>query len=459
MSIRKVTRKGHTRGKAIREYRRKKQRRKAGSGGNRKIKIPSAKGAELSLPRHILRDIKGISWRTNRRSRQKSNFHRGENVGNVGSDITGIRRIVTGIEGLIVGGGCREIRYRGGRKGETTAGTGNSSTNGSTEKKSGYKGEGGSKSSEGGTDAEEDRRRLIRLTIPCGRFSPRRRGLALSKSEAQSLNPPSFSGNRSIRARERETDRQGENSRGEGLVDARGGTYTVRLVGQSFLLRRSFARTARWNTLRDRRLLISAAENAAARFTVSSFLFSQLQIFGFNSQLYNNFSDALHRAQGIVAVSLLLQVGDLSNPELRTFTQQLDKIKYGGQAIEIKRFGVRELLPDTKHYMTYDGSTTMPACHETTTWIILNKPIYITKQQASIALHALRQLMQGDEKQPNAPLANNFRPPQPLHHRPVRTNIDFNVQGPKNCPTMNRDIYYKGIKSKIDRGFRSIDQA
>lgn len=79
--------------------------------------------------------------------------------------------------------------------------------------------------------------------------------------------------------------------------------------------------------------------------------------------------------------------------------------------------------------------------------------------------------MQGDEKQPNAPLANNFRPPQPLHHRPVRTNIDFNVQvycnsatcifsitkiialiliscvqGPKNCPTMNKDIYYKGIK-------------
>ncbi|KMQ98049.1 carbonic anhydrase-related protein 10-like protein [Lasius niger] len=54
--------------------------------------------------------------------------------------------------------------------------------------------------------------------------------------------------------------------------------------------------------------------------------------------------------------------------------------------MEIKRFGVRELLPDTKHYMTYDGSTTMPACHETTTWIILNKPIYITKQQASIAM-------------------------------------------------------------------------
>lgn len=38
--------------------------------------------------------------------------------------------------------------------------------------------------------------------------------------------------------------------------------------------------------------------------------------------------------------------------------------------------------------------------------------------------------MQGDAKHPKAPLGNNFRPPQPLHHRPVRTNIDFNVKHP-----------------------------
>ncbi|KAJ9592793.1 hypothetical protein L9F63_015532, partial [Diploptera punctata] len=43
-------------------------------------------------------------------------------------------------------------------------------------------------------------------------------------------------------------------------------------------------------------------------------------------------------------------------------------------------------------------------------------------------LHALRKLMQGDSKNAKAPLGNNFRPPQPLHHRPVRTNIDFKVK-------------------------------
>ncbi|KAK0176993.1 hypothetical protein PV328_001088 [Microctonus aethiopoides] len=127
------------------------------------------------------------------------------------------------------------------------------------------------------------------------------------------------------------------------------------------------------------------SDQRGSEHTVDSYAFpAEIQIFGFNSQLYNNFTDALHRPQGIVAVSLLLQMGDLSNPELRRFTDELGEIKYGGKVMEIKRFAVRDLLPDTKHYMTYEGSITMPACHETTTWIILNKPIYITKQQVSI---------------------------------------------------------------------------
>lgn len=33
--------------------------------------------------------------------------------------------------------------------------------------------------------------------------------------------------------------------------------------------------------------------------------------------------------------------------------------------------------------------------------------------------------MQGSETTPKAPLGNNARPVQNLHHRTVRTNIDF----------------------------------
>lgn len=80
-------------------------------------------------------------------------------------------------------------------------------------------------------------------------------------------------------------------------------------------------------------------------------------------------------------VKFLSKLGDLSNPELRMLTDQLERIRYGGDEAFVKRLSIRGLLPDTDHYMTYDGSTTAPACPETVTWLVLNKPIYITKQQ------------------------------------------------------------------------------
>ena len=42
-----------------------------------------------------------------------------------------------------------------------------------------------------------------------------------------------------------------------------------------------------------------------------------------------------------------------------------------------------------------------------------------------LQLYALRKLVQGSQQTPKAPLGNNARPLQPLHHRTVRTNIDF----------------------------------
>lgn len=55
----------------------------------------------------------------------------------------------------------------------------------------------------------------------------------------------------------------------------------------------------------------------------------------------------------------------------------------------VNKLSVRGLLPDTDYYMTYDGSTTAPACFETVTWVIINKPIYITKQQVSFLTSTL----------------------------------------------------------------------
>jgi len=52
-----------------------------------------------------------------------------------------------------------------------------------------------------------------------------------------------------------------------------------------------------------------------------------------------------------------------------------------GQSADLRHISIHGLLPETDHYMTYEGSTTHPGCWETTTWIIFNKPIYITRQE------------------------------------------------------------------------------
>jgi len=70
-----------------------------------------------------------------------------------------------------------------------------------------------------------------------------------------------------------------------------------------------------------------------------------------------------------------------------------------------------------KKYLTYDGSLTQPACHETVQWIILNKPIYITS--------SLFQSLKMSSLNDNSQNKGNFRPVQSLNLRPIRTNIDF----------------------------------
>ncbi|XP_067140452.1 carbonic anhydrase-related protein 10-like isoform X2 [Centruroides vittatus] len=166
---------------------------------------------------------------------------------------------------------------------------------------------------------------------------------------------------------------------------------------------------------------------------------AEVQIYGYNSDLYSNMSEAFHRSQGIVGIALLIQIGETSNLELRLLTSQLHQIIYKGQQAELKSLSIKELLPDTEYYMTYEGSTTMPGCYETVTWIIMNKPLYITRQQ----FYALRKLMQGDPENSKAPLGNNYRPTQPFHHRVVRTNIDFSRKLGHQCPTMRNNIFYQ----------------
>ncbi|XP_037071230.1 carbonic anhydrase-related protein 10-like, partial [Pollicipes pollicipes] len=166
---------------------------------------------------------------------------------------------------------------------------------------------------------------------------------------------------------------------------------------------------------------------------------AEIQLVGFNANLYNNLTVASSKNHGIVVVSILVQHGTTPNDQLLRFTEASRSIPFRNDAVQLANITISGLLPQTEFYLTYEGSLTWPACFESVTWILMNKPIYITVQQLE-QLRRLSQSLASDATK--SPLGDNYRRPQPLYHRPVRTNIDFTGAEDGACPTMYQNKHY-----------------
>uniref|UniRef100_A0A8C4PZB0 Carbonic anhydrase 10 n=1 Tax=Eptatretus burgeri TaxID=7764 RepID=A0A8C4PZB0_EPTBU len=117
----------------------------------------------------------------------------------------------------------------------------------------------------------------------------------------------------------------------------------------------------------------------------------------------------------------------------------ITRITYKNDAYLLHDLPLSSLYPDTQSYITYDGSLTTPPCHETTTWVIMNKPVYITRVQ----IHSLRLLSQNQPSQIFHSMSDNVRPTKPLGNRCIRTNINFSTPS-KDCPNKKpRKLQYR----------------
>lgn len=62
---------------------------------------------------------------------------------------------------------------------------------------------------------------------------------------------------------------------------------------------------------------------------------------------------------------------------------------FAGLFTDLYKFSLSEILPTTLSYITYEGSLTQPGCQETATWVILNRPMYISNYQVSNTLNSI----------------------------------------------------------------------
>ncbi|XP_012944468.1 carbonic anhydrase-related protein 10 [Aplysia californica] len=167
---------------------------------------------------------------------------------------------------------------------------------------------------------------------------------------------------------------------------------------------------------------------------------AELQFICYNSDLFSSMAASQHVPYGVAIVAVLAEATRSekeANSAFTILTNVAKRIPWQGNAVRVPNFNLAALVPETNYYVTYEGSFTQPACLETVTWLILNRPILIQASQ----LDTLRQL-QKEQADTRMKMSNgNSRPVSPLYNRAVRTNINFPTTG--GLCNMKRIFYYE----------------
>ncbi|XP_038836226.1 carbonic anhydrase-related protein 10-like [Salvelinus namaycush] len=158
---------------------------------------------------------------------------------------------------------------------------------------------------------------------------------------------------------------------------------------------------------------------------------AEVQLIHYNQELYANYSEAAKSPNGVAIVSIFIKISESPNVFLNRMLNRdtITRITYKHDAFLLMGLNIADLYPDTIRFITYEGSMTIPPCFETATWILMNKPVYVTQMQ----MHSLRLLSQNEPYKIFLSMSDNTRPAQPLLQRCIRTNINFSKQG-RDCP-------------------------
>ncbi|KAM9408616.1 carbonic anhydrase 7 [Pholidichthys leucotaenia] len=145
---------------------------------------------------------------------------------------------------------------------------------------------------------------------------------------------------------------------------------------------------------------------------------SELHLVHWNAVKYKSFGEASTAPDGLAVLGIFLETGD-EHRWLHIITDVLYMVKFKGSLTHFKGFNPKCLLPSSLHYWTYLGSLTTPPLHESVIWIVLKEPITVSEKQ----LGKFRMLLfTREEENERMRMENNFRPPQPLKGRTVRSS-------------------------------------
>ncbi|RUS83378.1 hypothetical protein EGW08_008881 [Elysia chlorotica] len=193
-------------------------------------------------------------------------------------------------------------------------------------------------------------------------------------------------------------------------------------------------------TLSEIKVKIGKTQSDGSEHRVDGRAFSaEIQLICYNSDLTNSLRKAQMLPYGVAIISIFAEAHPKEgNSAFSVFVDAASRVPWQGQDTHVPSLGLKAMLPDTIYYVTYEGSFTQPACLETVTWLIFNKPIKIKATQ----LDKLRHLRKRNQERSGTVTQNHIRTTMPLHNRPIRTNINTQKKRGSLC-TMKRDAFYQ----------------
>ncbi|KAG7319436.1 hypothetical protein KOW79_016579 [Hemibagrus wyckioides] len=161
-----------------------------------------------------------------------------------------------------------------------------------------------------------------------------------------------------------------------------------------------------------------ASDDKGSEHTVDGIKYPcELHLVHWNTK-YANFGEAVDKPDGLAVIGVFLKIGS-ANPRLQKVLDTFDAIKAKGHQTTFKNFDPKNLLPASLNFWTYEGSLTTPPLFESVTWIVLRDPISVSSAQ----MEKFRKLLFSSEEEHPRCMCDNYRPPQPVKGRKVRTNF------------------------------------
>ena len=120
----------------------------------------------------------------------------------------------------------------------------------------------------------------------------------------------------------------------------------------------------------------------------------ELQLFHHDIQ-YQDWTEAVMHENAVAVVSIMLKIDPVEhNEEIEKIGEILPQIKFKGQAAQTaEHVDLENMLPMDRDYFTYMGSLTTPGFQENVVWMVLAKPIMVSKQ----AIERMKELRYGGE--------------------------------------------------------------